>query len=294
MELRHLACFLAILDTGSFTRAARRVHLTQSGLSQQVRSLERELGTALFTRRPVRPTPSALALEPHARAALAAVDEAGRAVAATTGAHLELRVGAIASLTAVDLCDLLERVRLAHPNLSVSIVQEATDEMVRDVRDGRLDLAIVDTARPSGRDLESLVVCEESFSLVGPALPSGPVAPADLDGRAWVALRRGTRLREVFDRLMEDHHLVPAVIGQVGDIRLLGRLSAAGFGNAVLPAPMTRRQRAAPIPAAVLAPRTVRAVYAPRHRNPALATCLTILHDGRGGSGPSPRRDPSR
>ena len=160
MELRHLACFLAILDTGSFTRAARRVHLTQSGLSQQVRSLERELGTALFTRRPVRPTPSALALEPHARAALAAVDEAGRAVAATTGAHLELRVGAIASLTAVDLCDLLERVRLAHPNLSVSIVQEATDEMVRDVRDGRLDLAIVDTARPSGRDLESLVVCE--------------------------------------------------------------------------------------------------------------------------------------
>ena len=206
-------------------------------------------------------------------------------VAATTGAHLELRVGAIASLTAVDLCDLLERVRLAHPNLSVSIVQEATDEMVRDVRDGRLDLAIVDTARPSGRNLESLVVCEESFSLVGPALPSGPVAPADLDGRTWVALRCGTRLREVFDRLMEDHHLVPAVIGQVGDIRLLGRLSAAGFGNAVLPAPMTRRQRAAPIPAAVLAPRIVRAVYAPYHCNPALATCLTILHDGAGSAG---------
>ena len=75
MELRHLACFLAILDTGSFTRAARRVHLTQSGLSQQVRSLEREFGTALFTRRPVRPTPSALALEPHARSSEAHTSE---------------------------------------------------------------------------------------------------------------------------------------------------------------------------------------------------------------------------
>ena len=92
----------------------------------------------------------------------------------------------------------------------------------------------MDTARPSDPALESVTVCEEAFCLTGPALPPGPVAPAEVDRRAWVALRRGTRLRGVFDRLMADQHLVPVVAAEVGDIRLLARLSAAGFGNAAL------------------------------------------------------------
>ena len=279
VELRHLTCFLAVLDTGSFTLAAQRAHLTQSGLSQQVQALERELGTTLFARRPVRPTPSALALEPHARSALAAASEARRSVAAAVGARLELRVGAIASLTAIDICALLERVRLTHPNLSVTVVQKATDEMIGDVRDGRLDLAVVDTSRPSDPALESVTVCEETFCLTGPALPPGPVAPAELDGRTWVALRRGTRLREVFDRLMADQHLAPVVTAEISDIRLLVRLSAAGFGNAVLPAPMVLRRPSVPIPSTVLPPRTIRAVHRSRHGNPALSTCLSVLRD---------------
>ena len=199
--------------------------------------------------------------------------------AAAVGARLELRVGAIASLTAIDLCALLERVRLAHPNPSVTVVQKATDKMIGDVRDGRLDLTIVDTARPSDPALESVTVCEEAFCLTGPALPPGPVAPAEVDGRAWVALRRGTRLRGVFDRLMADQHLVPVVAAEVGDIRLLARLSAAGFGNAVLPAPMVLHRPSAPIPSTVLPPRTIRAVHRSRHGNPALSTCLSALSD---------------
>mgnify|MGYP000852061713 FL=1 len=285
MELRHLTCFLAVLDTGSFTLAAQRAHLTQSGLSQQVQALERELGTTLFARRPVRPTPSALALEPHARSALAAASQARRAVAAAAGARLELRVGAIASLTAIDLCALLERVRLLHPNLSVTVIEKATDEMVEDVRDGRLDLTIVDTAHPSDPALESVTVCEETFCLTGPALPTGPVVPADLDGRTWVALRRGTRLRDVFNRLMEDQHLVPVVTAEVSDIRLLARLSAAGFGNAVLPAPMVLHCPSAPVPTAVLPPRTIRAVHRSRHDSPALSTCLSVLRDNTAPAG---------
>ena len=255
MELRHLACFLAVLDTGSFTRAAERAHLTQSGLSQQIQALERDLGTTLFTRRPVRPTPPALALEPHARCALATVCEARRATAAAAGTHVELRVGIIASLTAVDPCSLLERVRRAHPNLSVAVVQKATDAMVEDVRDGRLDLAIADTAPPSDPTLASMAVGEEPFCLTGPALPSEPITPANLDARTWVALRRGTRLREIFDRLMEDLHLPAVVTAEVSDIRLLLRLSAVGFANAIVPAPMVSRCPATPIPATVLPPR---------------------------------------
>ena len=274
MELRHLACFLAVLDTGSFTRAAERAHLTQSGLSQQIQALERDLGTTLFTRRPVRPTPPALALEPHARCALATVCEARRATAAAAGTHVELRVGIIASLTAVDPCSLLERVRRAHPNLSVAVVE--------DVRDGRLDLAIADTAPPSDPTLASMAVGEEPFCLTGPALPSEPITPANLDARTWVALRRGTRLREIFDRLMEDLHLPAVVTAEVSDIRLLLRLSAVGFANAIVPAPMVSRCPATPIPATVLPPRTLRAVHLSRHRNPALATCLHILHSGAG------------
>ena len=77
MELRQLEYFVAVADEANFTRAAERVHISQSGVSAQVRQLERELGAALFdrSRRAATLTPAgAAALEP-ARAAL----EIGRA-----------------------------------------------------------------------------------------------------------------------------------------------------------------------------------------------------------------------
>src|SRR3954453_16239663 len=87
MELRQLEYFLAVAEEGGFTRAAERVHISQSGVSAQLRQLERELGTPLIDRSPraASVTPAgAAALEP-ARAALAAVTAVRQAVDEVNG-----------------------------------------------------------------------------------------------------------------------------------------------------------------------------------------------------------------
>jgi DNA-binding transcriptional LysR family regulator len=87
LELRQLAHFLAVAEAGHFTRAAARVHLTQSSLSSSVRALERELGSDLFVRstRRVELTEAGRALLPAARRTVAAAEDGRDAVAGVRG-----------------------------------------------------------------------------------------------------------------------------------------------------------------------------------------------------------------
>ncbi|MEA2443482.1 MAG: hypothetical protein QOJ12_774, partial [Thermoleophilales bacterium] len=82
MELRHLATFVAVAEEGSFTRASDRLHIVQSAVSAGVRTLERELGAALFDRttHQVELTDAGHALLPEARTTLAAARAAREAV----------------------------------------------------------------------------------------------------------------------------------------------------------------------------------------------------------------------
>src|SRR4026208_1112152 len=80
MELRQLEYFVAVAEEGTFTRAAERVHISQSGVSAQIQQLERELGAPLFERTPRRATltPAGEAALVHARAVLASAVDVGR------------------------------------------------------------------------------------------------------------------------------------------------------------------------------------------------------------------------
>src|SRR5450755_1738425 len=82
MELRQLEYFIAVAEEANFTRAAERVHISQSGVSAQIRLLEHELGATLIDRsaRTATLTPAGTAVLEHARAALGSVDAVRRAV----------------------------------------------------------------------------------------------------------------------------------------------------------------------------------------------------------------------
>ena len=85
MDFRELRCFVTVAETGSFTRAGGRLEISQSAVSQQIRSLEESLGTPLFTRRTreVALTQAGNVLLPYARQILAKVDEARNASSAS-------------------------------------------------------------------------------------------------------------------------------------------------------------------------------------------------------------------
>src|SRR5690348_4546889 len=119
MELRQLEYLVAVAEEGTFTKAAARMHVAQSGVSAQILLLERELGQRLFdrSRSPVRLTKVGAALLKHARVALAAVADA-KQVADEYGValrgHVSVGLAASSSL-AFDLVDMLAEFHREHP-----------------------------------------------------------------------------------------------------------------------------------------------------------------------------------
>ncbi|HEY0402064.1 MAG TPA: LysR family transcriptional regulator, partial [Blastococcus sp.] len=125
MELRQLEHFLAVVEEGSFTRAAARSYMVQSSLSASVLALERELGTNLFIRGRggAELTDAGWTLLEPARAALADADRARDAVAEVTGLlRGSVRVAAVAMPRSCDLAEAIRDFRDQHPGVDVHVI----------------------------------------------------------------------------------------------------------------------------------------------------------------------------
>ncbi|WP_225845971.1 LysR family transcriptional regulator [Streptomyces sp. HPF1205] len=145
MELRQLRYFVTVAEELHFGRAAERLHIVQSAVSQQVRRLERELGTDLFDRSPrhVRLTPAGTRFLPEARAVLAAEDRARAAVAEFAGARTRtLRLGTSTGLGS-HLDRVLDAFTALAPDVAVELVSAATRDRLAQVASGALDAAFV-------------------------------------------------------------------------------------------------------------------------------------------------------
>src|SRR6478752_2621684 len=126
MELRQLEYFVAVAEERNFTRAAERVHISQSGVSAQIRQLERELGAELFDRtaRAVTLTVAGKAALEHARQALAAARAVGQAVGEVTDlVRGSLRLGMVAGCTLTPLFDGLAAFHRAHPGVELALLE---------------------------------------------------------------------------------------------------------------------------------------------------------------------------
>lgn len=146
MELQQLRYVVEVADTLSFTRAAERCFVTQSALSHQVASLERELGRRLFVRssRQVRLSEAGEAFIGHARAALRAAERAREDAAAVDGVvEGTLRLGVIPTVTAVDVPAVLVAYRAAYPDVRVELQVGNSDDLMRRLRHDELDVALL-------------------------------------------------------------------------------------------------------------------------------------------------------
>lgn len=144
VQLRHL---IALAETGSFSRAADRVHLTQPALSRSVQSLEDELGAALFDRVGRRAELTPMGREVLERARLLVLDaqdlqERARAVA--RGRAGRLRVGMGSGPAAILMNALLLEVAATRPQWRVEVARGATDLLVQRLRARTLDALVVD------------------------------------------------------------------------------------------------------------------------------------------------------
>src|SRR3954451_17172109 len=151
MDHRHLGYFVAVVDAGGFTRAAQLAGTTQPTISATIRRLERELGASLFERgtRTLTLSAAGAAFLPHAREVLAAVEEA-RAAVTDAGAEPagEVRLGMLGNKHGFDVIRFVAGFRRQHPGVIPRLVTKAPEDLILDVRDGRVDVALTVTLAP--------------------------------------------------------------------------------------------------------------------------------------------------
>ena len=249
MELRQLEYFVAVAEERNFTRAAERVHISQSGVSAQIRRLERELGAELFDRsaRTATLTAAGRAALDHARAALAAAAAVGQAVGEVTGLiRGRLMVGMVIGCTVTPLFEALSAFHRAHPGVEISLLEDNSDRLVEAVRLGTVDVALVGTATaPEG--LEALTIISERLVVV---VPEGHplssrrrIALRDVAAHPIVCMPPGTGLRTVFDGACAAKDLRPVIALQASAADAVADLAARGLGVAVLSASMASGHR---------------------------------------------------
>jgi DNA-binding transcriptional LysR family regulator len=180
MELRHLRYFIAVAEEQNVTRAAARLHVSQPPLSRQIRALEDELGIALFDHgaKAVRLTEAGRVFLTEARAVVQRADEAVQTVKAVAGGQQgEIHVGYAPSLTVELLPRALRFFQEANPGVRVRLHDLSTQEMLRGLRDGKLNAAMLIQVSP--RVLAGLVFEELSRYAVCVAFyPAHPLARA--------------------------------------------------------------------------------------------------------------------
>jgi LysR family hca operon transcriptional activator len=147
MELRHLRYFIAVAEAGSLTvAAARKLHTSQPSLSRQIRNLEEEVGTQLFTRRArgIELTPAGQAFLDHARSVLSQVEAAAQA--ARRVAHPVKPCFSIGFLTGHELTWMPEALRILHdelPNIDVMISSQYSPRLADGLSKGTIDAAFL-------------------------------------------------------------------------------------------------------------------------------------------------------
>ncbi|MGH3585602.1 MAG: LysR family transcriptional regulator, partial [Pseudonocardia sp.] len=242
VTLQQLRLVVAVAERRSFTEAADAVHLSQSALSRAVTTVERQVGSALFTRttRSVVLTPVGEELVRVAREILAA-HATGMNVFTRFhhGLRGVVRVAALPSLAALVVPSLVSAMRREAPEVTVQIDDTLAHVAIDRLRDGQVDLALtVDDDVPD--DLACTPLASDRFHVVHP--PGHPFA-----GRASVTwqeladepvIRFGpaSSIRSLTDRTFTALGLRPATTFEAQNVPVIAGLVAAGLGVAAVPA----------------------------------------------------------
>lgn len=146
MELRQLRYFVAIVDHGSLSRAARVLHVAQPALTQQIRQLEDELGAQLLHRsaQGVMSTDAGKTFYEHAQAILKQVEDAKSAVAQSTDKPAgTVTLGIPQSVSGAFALPLLTAVRGTYPEISLQLTEELSGNLIEQLKSGRINLALL-------------------------------------------------------------------------------------------------------------------------------------------------------
>lgn len=247
MELRQLEYFAAVARHGHFRSAAEEVYVSQSALSQQVASLERELGLSLLNRTPgkaVTLTPAGEELFAHAGALLARVAEARAAMDAHAGVRRGVARVAVTVADAPWMAEALVAFHREHPDVQLTLRQGSAPEVVALLRRGDVDVAVCGLRADRARELEVTSLSDAPLVAIlaaeHPRADRGELAVGDLREEPLILAERATALREAVTQACAAAGFSPLPRFEVGDPATVRVVVAPGLGIALVPAPWLR------------------------------------------------------
>ncbi|MER9536095.1 LysR family transcriptional regulator [Mesorhizobium sp. M0091] len=239
MHPRLLKTFLAVARHRNITRAAREVHLAQSSVSDQIQSLESELGIVLFirSRHGLDLTTAGDALKPYAEEILQLAEEARIAVEATTGTAGTVTVGALETIATVKLPQWLAAFRGDHPEIGLRLKIAGSDALLRQLEESEIDVAFCFDKGGLDERLARRTISAEPLVLVASpehAPASGQSDLAALAAMRFVVTETGCVYRHLFDTAFAEM-AAPELAAEVGSIGAIAGLVATGVGMGLVP-----------------------------------------------------------
>ncbi len=242
LTLRQVRYFIAAAQSGSITAAARQVNVSQSVVTEAVKSLEAHLGTALMERgaRGVRLTHEGHQFLRHSRRIIAAVEDAENAlVAERRFVEGTLNLGFTSLVAGYYLADLLARYRRAFPAVTVSVTEDERRYIEHLLVNGELDLAVMLVSNLENRQaLEDLVLVRSPIGLWlptrHPLLDQQSLQLADISDAPLIMLEVDEMERNL-RVLWQTRGWSPNVVLRTRSVEAVRSLVATGSGLAILP-----------------------------------------------------------
>lgn len=250
-SVRELECFVAVAEELHFSKAAKRLHMSQPPLSRQIQSLERKLGVQLLKRktRLVELTSPGRSFLNDAREALHSLDRAMITVQRMQqGENERLRLGFIGYLLAPDLVEVLRGFRKARPQCQVELVDMEPGDQLNDIREGKLDGGFfgIGPAEPlwdlkvfNWKTVPLVIVLPEDHRL---AQKPGKLTLANLKEENWIMISRSraSAFRGLIDELCLAAGFLPRIVQESDSVQAVLAMVAAGTGIAIASETLTQ------------------------------------------------------
>lgn len=238
MDVTQLEMFVAIVDTGSISAAARRIHRVPSNLTTRIQQLEASLGVQLFIRehQRLRLSPAGHDFLSYSRRILALIAEAKQAITGEEPSGT-LRLGALESTAAVRIPAILAEFNQRYPRVQLDLTTGPSGEMIKRVLDGSLSAAFVDgpLSHPA---LGGIPVFDEEMMIVTPSSLAPVKRAQQVDGLPLYAFRNNCTYRHHFEAWFAADEAAPGRIYEMESYPSILACVAAGAGVAQMPRSM--------------------------------------------------------
>ncbi len=241
MDLRQLEILRAIAESGSFTAAGARLHVSQSAISRQILLLEEEFKEPLFIRfgRRIQITPTGETLLQLSHRVFADIRDTSASILDTK----KKLSGTLRLLGGMTVClyvfpTLLKEFRRHHPDVEIKVITGGTPRLVRKLRSGAADLGLL-TLPIEDQALTTVPIIREELLLVTPPghrLASGkPIPPSALVRQPFILFEQGSNTRRVLDEFFVRSDVKPRVVAETENVEIIKSMVASGLGVSIVP-----------------------------------------------------------